>query len=99
MSAICRIHRGATVCRNFAPVPATARAVDARNSSGVQGHLHGDSFDPAALQKALDVLTQFKLPIRITEFNFPGQRSKYYTGDRRAVMTPEEEQAKAEALH
>ena len=65
---------------------------------GVQGHLHGDSFDPAALQKSLDELSQFHLPIRITEFNFPGQRSKYYTGDRRAVMPPEEEQAKAEAL-
>jgi len=65
---------------------------------GVQGHLHGDSFDPAALGKALDTLAQFGLPIRITEFNFPGQRSKYYTGDRRAAMPPEEEQAKAAAL-
>ena len=65
---------------------------------GVQGHLHGDSFDPAALQKSLDVLSQFKLPIRITEFNFPGQRSKYYRGDRKAQMPPEEEQAKADAL-
>jgi GH35 family endo-1,4-beta-xylanase len=65
---------------------------------GVRGHLHGDSFDAAALQNALDTLAQFKMPIRITEFNFPGQRSKYYTGDRRAQMPPEEEQAKAEAL-
>jgi GH35 family endo-1,4-beta-xylanase len=65
---------------------------------GVQGHLHGDSFDPAALQNALDVLSQFHLPIRITEYNFPGQRSKYMTGDRQAVMPPEEELAKAEAL-
>jgi endo-1,4-beta-xylanase len=65
---------------------------------GVQGHLHGDSFDPAALQNALDVLAQFKLPIRITEYNFPGQRSKYYTGDRKAQMPPEEEKAKADAL-
>jgi GH35 family endo-1,4-beta-xylanase len=65
---------------------------------GVQGHLHGDSFDAVALQGALDELAKFKLPIRITEFNFPGQRSKYYTGDRKAVMPPEEEQAKAEAL-
>ena len=65
---------------------------------GVQGHLHGDSFDPAALQNSLEVLSQFKLPIRITEYNFPGQRSKYMTGDKRAVMPPEEEQAKAEAL-
>jgi GH35 family endo-1,4-beta-xylanase len=65
---------------------------------GVQGHLHADSFDPALLQKALDELAQFKLPIRITEFNFPGQRSKFYTGDRSAKMTVEEERAKAEAL-
>jgi GH35 family endo-1,4-beta-xylanase len=65
---------------------------------GVQGHLHGDSFDAEALQNALDTLAQFKMPIRITEFNFPGQRSKYYTGDRRAQMPPEEELAKAEAL-
>jgi GH35 family endo-1,4-beta-xylanase len=64
---------------------------------GVQGHLHGDSFDPVVLQSALDRLAQFKLPIRITEFNFPGQRSKYY-GKRGARLTDEEEQAKAKAL-
>jgi GH35 family endo-1,4-beta-xylanase len=65
---------------------------------GVQGHLHGDSFDAEALQNSLDTLSQFHLPIRITEYNFPGQRSKYYTGDRRAVMPPEEEKIKAENL-
>ena len=65
---------------------------------GVQGHLHGDDFDAEALQNALDVLAKFQLPIRITEYNFPGQRSKFYTGDRRAQMTDEEERAKAEAL-
>jgi endo-1,4-beta-xylanase len=65
---------------------------------GVQGHLHGDSFDAAALKNALDELAKFNLPIRVTEFNFPGQRSKFYTGDRRAQMTPEEEAAKAAAL-
>ncbi len=64
---------------------------------GVQGHLHGDSFDPVVLQKALDRLAEFKLPIRITEFNFPGQRSKYY-GQRGARLSGEEEQAKARAL-
>lgn len=64
---------------------------------GVQGHLHGDSFDPVALQQALDVLSKFNLPIRITEFNFPGQRSKYYQ-NKEARLTPEEEQAKAVAL-
>lgn len=65
---------------------------------GVQGHLHGDRFDPVALQNALDQLAKFKLPIRITEFNFPGQRSKYYTTDRQKEMSPAEEQAKAAAL-
>jgi len=64
---------------------------------GVQGHLHGDSFDPAALQSALDRLAEFKLPIRVTEFNFPGQRSKYY-GKRGVRLSDEEEQAKAKAL-
>lgn len=64
---------------------------------GVQGHLHGDSFDPAVLQQSLDRLAQFKLPIRVTEFNFPGQRSKHY-GQRGARLTDEEEQAKAKAL-
>lgn len=65
---------------------------------GVQGHLHGDSFDAAALKNALNVLGQFKLPVRVTEFNFPGQRSKYYTTDKKGVLSPEEERAKAEAL-
>jgi endo-1,4-beta-xylanase len=64
---------------------------------GVQGHLHGDTFDPVALQNALDRLAQFKLPIRVTEFNFPGQRSKYYN-QRGARLTDDEEQAKAKAL-
>ena len=52
---------------------------------GVQGHLHGDEFDPAALQKALDALAVFGLPIRITEFNMPGsgRSSMRATGRRR----------------
>jgi endo-1,4-beta-xylanase len=64
---------------------------------GVQGHLHGDTFDPDALRRSLDVLAQFKLPIRITEFNFPGQRSRFYE-HRELAITPEEEQAKAKAI-
>ncbi len=64
---------------------------------GVQGHLHGDTFDAGALQHALDRLAEFKLPIRVTEFNFPGQRSKYY-GNRGAQLTEAEEQAKAKAI-
>lgn len=64
---------------------------------GVQGHLHGDNFDPEQLKNALDTLAQFGLPIRITEFNFPGQRSKYRK-DRRVKLTPDEEAKKAEAI-
>lgn len=64
---------------------------------GVQGHLHGDTFDPVALQQSLDQLAEFGLPIRITEFNFPGQRSKYYN-KRDVTLSPEEEEAKAKAL-
>jgi GH35 family endo-1,4-beta-xylanase len=64
---------------------------------GVQGHLHGDTFDPVALRNALEKLSQFKLPIRITEFNLPGQRSRYYR-DRALRLSEAEEKAKAEAL-
>jgi endo-1,4-beta-xylanase len=64
---------------------------------GVQGHLHGDSFDPAVLQASLARLAEFKLPICVTEFNFPGQRSKYY-GKRDVRLSDEEEQAKAKAI-
>ena len=64
---------------------------------GVQGHLHGESFDPQAVQNALDQLAQFKLPIRVTEFNMPGQRSRYYK-DRSLKLTEAEEQAKAKNL-
>jgi len=55
---------------------------------GVQGHLHGDSFDPAALQKSLDDLSQFSCRFA-SRVQLPGQKSKYYAGDRRAVMPPE----------
>lgn len=61
---------------------------------GVQGHLHAESFDRAALRNALDVLAQFKLPIRVTEFNMPGQRSKFYEREDIAI-TAKEEEAKA----
>lgn len=61
---------------------------------GVQGHLHGETFDRAALRHALDVLAQFNLPIRVTEFNLPGQRSRFMDKPR-TVMTPAEEEAKA----
>jgi GH35 family endo-1,4-beta-xylanase len=64
---------------------------------GVQGHLHGDSFDPVALRHALDELAKFGLPIRVTEFNFPGQRSQFYQR-RDLKLTPEQEQTKAKGL-
>jgi GH35 family endo-1,4-beta-xylanase len=64
---------------------------------GVQGHLHGDSFDPVVLRDALARLAQFGLPICVTEFNFPGQRSKHY-GQRGVRLSDEEEQAKAKAI-
>jgi endo-1,4-beta-xylanase len=64
---------------------------------GVQGHLHGDTFDARALRDALQKLSEFKLPIKVTEFNFPGQRSRYYQ-QRGARLTDEEERAKAQAL-
>lgn len=64
---------------------------------GVQGHLHGDSFDETELRRALDALAELQMPVRITEFNFPGQRSKYYR-QRGLQLSREEEAAKAEAL-
>jgi GH35 family endo-1,4-beta-xylanase len=64
---------------------------------GVQGHLHGDDFDPEALENALEELSKFKLPIRVTEFNMPGQRSKYYQ-QRGSRLNEAEEQAKARNL-
>lgn len=64
---------------------------------GVQGHLHGETFDRAALRHALDTLAQFKLPIRITEFNLPGQRSRFHDNPK-LTLTPEEEQRTAREL-
>ena len=64
---------------------------------GVQGHLHGETFDRIQLKNALDSLAQFHLPIRVTEFNMPGQRSKF-AKDPKPAMTPEEEKLKADEL-
>ena len=64
---------------------------------GVQGHLHSDTFDRYELRRSLDSLAMFNLPIRITEFNMPGQRSKYLT-EKIVVMTDEEEALKAKEL-
>ncbi len=64
---------------------------------GVQGHIHGETFNADALQNSLDVLAQFNLPIRITEFNMPGQKSSFYR-QRGAKLTGEQEKQKAEEL-
>ena len=64
---------------------------------GVQGHSHAETFDRDQLKNALDSLAVFNLPIRITEFNMPGQRSKYYEG-KMLAMTPREEELKAKEL-
>jgi endo-1,4-beta-xylanase len=64
---------------------------------GAQGHLHSESFDRNQLQNALDSLAVFNLPIRITEFNMPGQRSKFHTA-RILEMTPEEEEFNAREI-
>jgi endo-1,4-beta-xylanase len=64
---------------------------------GVQGHLHTDTFDRGEVKRALDSLAIFKLPIRITEFNMPGQRSKYHR-EKILTMTSEEEALKAREL-
>lgn len=64
---------------------------------GVQGHLHSDTFDREQLKNVLDSLAKFKLPIRITEFNMPGQRSKYYN-QKIMTMTPAEEEQNAKEL-
>lgn len=64
---------------------------------GVQGHLHAETFDRTELKRSLDSLAKFHLPIRITEFNIPGQRSKYYN-ERNVVMTPEEQELTAKEM-
>jgi endo-1,4-beta-xylanase len=64
---------------------------------GVQGHSHGETFDREQMKMALDSLAKFNLPVRITEFNMPGQHSKYYN-NRNIVLTREEEELKAREL-
>jgi len=61
---------------------------------GVQGHLHAESFDRNALRRSLDALAKLNLPIRVTEFNMPGQRSAFEK-DKARVMTADEEERKA----
>ena len=44
---------------------------------GCQGHSCNEDFDRAQLKRCLDMLAKLKRPIIITEFNMPGQKSKY----------------------
>ena len=64
---------------------------------GVQGHLHSDTFDRTELKRSLDSLAKFGLPVKITEFNMPGQRSTYHIKKIR-TMTPEEEEKRAKEM-
>jgi endo-1,4-beta-xylanase len=64
---------------------------------GVQGHLHAETFDRAELKRSLDSLSTFGLPIRITEFNTPGQRSKW-VDNKTDKLTPEQELVKAQEI-
>lgn len=64
---------------------------------GVQGHLHTSTFDRIQLRNALDSLGLFHLPVRITEFNMPGQRSEFYI-NKITRMTPEQEAFNAKEI-
>jgi GH35 family endo-1,4-beta-xylanase len=64
---------------------------------GVQGHLHADDFSRDTLRYALDILAKFGLPVKITEFNMPGQRSKYQK-DTSLIPTKKEEEQFARNL-
>ena len=59
---------------------------------GVQGHLHGNTFDRGELKRSLDSLAIFNIPVVITEFNVPGQTATYRRDD---VLTEEQELQKA----
>jgi GH35 family endo-1,4-beta-xylanase len=58
---------------------------------GVQGHLHTETFDRNELRRSLDSLYKFRLPVKITEFNIPGQRSKFHTEKITTMTAPQEE--------
>ena len=59
---------------------------------GVQGHLHAEDFSRDTLRYSLDALAQFGLPIKITEFNMPGQRSRFRKNTSLMPTKKEEEQ-------
>ena len=49
------------------------------------------------LRNALDELAKIGMPVCITEFNFPGQRSRIYN-KRDVKLSPAQEEAKAKAI-
>jgi len=64
---------------------------------GLQGHSHRETFKREALKRSLAELAKLGLPIRITEFNMPGQHSRF-DKNRKLRMTPAEEEARAKEL-
>lgn len=64
---------------------------------GLQGHSHGLTFKRDALIRSLAELAKLDMPIRITEFNIPGQNSKYEK-NKKLRLTPEEEKTRARDL-
>ena len=64
---------------------------------GCQGHYHGEDFNRTTLKRCLDMLGELNLPILITEFNMPGQKSKY-RGNHKGKLSPDEEKRKAVAV-
>jgi endo-1,4-beta-xylanase len=61
---------------------------------GCQGHYHGEDFNRRTLKRCLDMLAELKRPIIITEFNMPGQTSRYCKNTK-LTLTPEQEKKKA----
>ena len=86
-----------TVLPVFLPFESEHLPVKLDQINAYLGALVKAAIDPDALKVALDTLARFELPIRVTEFNFPGQRSRF-ARNRRIRLTPEEEKAKAEAI-
>jgi endo-1,4-beta-xylanase len=65
---------------------------------GCQGHYHGEDFNRGQLKRCLDIVAALKRPIIITEFNLPGQTSRYRRGNRawpKEPLTAEQEKQKA----
>jgi endo-1,4-beta-xylanase len=61
---------------------------------GCQGHYYGEDFNRRTLKKCLDMLAKLDRPIVITEFNMPGQTSKYCK-NQKITYSAEQEQRKA----